>query len=371
VTDAAAAPRLAVSDAAGAAVMTFTGPLDVDHAGPLWADAIAAASHARPRPLVFDIAGLTGLDTAGVTLLLAAERAHGQPARVDGATPQLAELIGRIRAVVESAAPPRAPDPSPTVREMFASGLTAATEGLAFLGEAAVALLRLPINHRMLRAADFWHIADEAGVRAVPLVLLLGVLIGLILAFQSVIPLRAYGADLYVANLVGISLTRELGPLLAAVILAGRTGSAFAAEIGTMQVNQEIDALKTMALDPMTILMMPRLAAAALVMPALTTLLVIAGLIGMVIVLNTFGFSTVAIANQVASAVTVHDLFSGLFKGFMFGAVIAAIGCKAGLSTGVGPRAVGISATAAVVGGIVATIVLDGVFAVLFYRIGI
>jgi phospholipid/cholesterol/gamma-HCH transport system permease protein len=106
-------------------------------------------------------------------------------------------------------------------------------------------------------------------------------------------------------------------------------------------------------------------------MPALTMLLEIAGLIGMVVVLNGFGFPTVAIANQVAIAVTVHDLFSGLFKGFVFGAVIAAIGCRAGLSTGVGPAAVGISATAAVVGGIVSTILLDGAFAVLFYRIGI
>jgi phospholipid/cholesterol/gamma-HCH transport system permease protein len=202
-------------------------------------------------------------------------------------------------------------------------------------------------------------------------VLLLGLLIGLILAFQSLAPMQRFGADLYVANLVAISLLRELGPLLASVVLAGRSGSAFAAEIGTMKVNQEIDALVTMGIDPMTMLVLPRMAAALLVMPALTVLLEVAGLVGMSVVLVGAGIPMVAIANQVTAWVLPWDFYGGMAKAVVFGAVVAAIGCRAGLSAGHGPRAVGHAATEAVVGGIVATIVLDGVFAVLFYRIGL
>ena len=201
--------------------------------------------------------------------------------------------------------------------------------------------------------------------------MLLGYLMGLILAFQSAVPLRRFGADLYVANLVAISLLRELGPLLSSIILAGRTGSAFAAEIGSMKVNQEIDALTTMSLDPVTMLVLPRLIAAALVMPALILVLDIAGLLGMATVMNAFGYPLIAIAHQVQSAATASDMFGGLFKGLCFGSAVAIIGCRAGLGTGVGPRAVGQAATAAVVGGIVATILLDGLFALIFYRLNL
>ena len=155
------------------------------------------------------------------------------------------------------------------------------------------------------------------------------------------------------------------------MILAGRTGSAFAAEIGTMKVNEEVNALMTMGLDPMTMLVLPRLIAATLVMPAITLVLDIAGLLGMTVVMMGFGFPLVTIANQVARAAHLSDLFQGLFKAICFGAVIAAIGCREGLGTGAGPRAVGLSATGAVVGGIVAVVVLDGVFALLFHRIGL
>ena len=201
--------------------------------------------------------------------------------------------------------------------------------------------------------------------------MLLGYLMGLILAFQSAVPLRRFGADLYVANLVAISLLRELGPLLSSIILAGRTGSAFAAELGSMKVNQEIDALTTMSLDPVTMLVLPRLIAAALVMPALILVLDIAGLLGMATVMNAFGYPLIAIAHQVQSAATASDMFGGLFKGLCFGSAVAIIGCRAGLGTGVGPRAVGQAATAAVVGGIVATILLDGLFALIFYRLNL
>jgi phospholipid/cholesterol/gamma-HCH transport system permease protein len=250
-----------------------------------------------------------------------------------------------------------------------AATLELLANGVAFMGEVLVAVLRLPARRRMLPLGDLLRYADQAGVRALPLVMLLGFLMGTILAFQSVVPMRPYGADLFVANLVTISLLRELGALLSAVILAGRTGSAFAAEIGTMKVNQELDALVTMGLDPMTMLVLPRLIAVMLVLPALALVLDISGLAGMTAVMHGFGFPLVTIMHQVQGSATITDLFGGLFKAVCFGAAIAAIGCRAGLSTGHGPRAVGLSATAAVVGAIISTIVLDGVLAVMFYRL--
>ncbi|WP_048859661.1 MlaE family ABC transporter permease, partial [Acidisphaera rubrifaciens] len=249
--------------------------------------------------------------------------------------------------------------------------LTAAADGVAFIGEVLVATARAPARRRLIRAADFFRYADQAGVRAMPLIVMMGFLIGMILAFQSAVPMRRFGADLYVANLVSISLLRELGPLLATVILAGRTGSAYAAEIGTMKVNEEISALVTMGIDPMTMLVLPRLAAAMLVMPAMALVLEIAGLLGMLTVMLGFGYTPEQIVAQVKYASQLKDLLGGLFKALCFGAVVAAIGCRAGLATGVGPRAVGQAATRAVVGGIVAMIILDGVFAVLFFRLGL
>ncbi|MDE2007854.1 MAG: ABC transporter permease, partial [Rhodospirillales bacterium] len=269
-----------------------------------------------------------------------------------------------------AARPPRAPAPArPSL--MPRATLAAAAGGLAFLGEAAFALLRLPARSRMFRLRDVLREAEQAGYRAIPLVLLLGFLIGLILAFQSAIPMRQFGADIFVANLVSVSLLRELGPLLAAVILAGRTGSAFAAELGTMKVNQEIDALVVMDLDPMTLLVLPRMLAALAVAPVLTLVMDAAGMAGMAVVMRGFGYALPAIQQQVQSAATAGDLVGGLAKAAVFGAAVAAIGCRAGLGTGIGPRAVGLSATAAVVGGIVATIALDGAFALLFYRLGL
>lgn len=363
-----APPRLAVERHGPDTSLTFSGRLDAVGVGPLWHDALRAAQRAHGQTLRLDLAGITACDMAGATLLLAIERVHGAPVAFDGADARITALLRRARqaGIMPDAAPIV---PGAGFGATCLAGLTAAGDGIAFIGEALVALLRLPMRGRMLRGADLLRYADQAGVRAVPLVMLLGFLMGMILAFQSAIPMRRYGADLFVANLVTISLVRELGPLLSAVILAGRTGSAFAAEIGTMKVNQEVDALIAMGLDPMTMLVLPRLFAVMLVLPALALALDIAGLFGMTTVLRGFGFPFVAILRQVQAGAAVTDLLGGLFKAVCFGAAIAAIGCRAGLGTGHGPRAVGLSATAAVVGGIIATIVLDGVLALLFYRL--
>ena len=353
-----------------AVVLRFAGRLDVAVAARLWDATRSAAAAAAERNLVLDLAAVESCDTAGATLLLEAERAHGGTATIEGADERVAAVLALVRPA--NAAPKSVSAPALfRMADVLRSVARSVGDGLAFIGEVMVALIRVPARLRMLRFVDLLRAADEAGVRAIPLVLLLGVLIGLILAFQSLVPMRRFGADIYVANLVAISLIRELGPLLAAVILAGRSGSAFAAEIGTMKVNQEVDALITMGLDPVTMLVLPRLLATILVMPAMTMVLDFAGLIGMALVLVGDGIPPVAIGNQIAAWVVPGDLYGALAKSAVFGATIAAVGCRAGMATGLGPEAVGVSATRAVVGGIVSAIVLDGIFAITFYRLGI
>ena len=370
-----AAARLRIDRDGTRTTLVFSGRLDAAGAGPLWNQATRAAARAHGYALRLDLTDVATLDTAGAALVLAAERRHGAPLDLVGADAQVTAILERTRLATAAAVQPAATTAASSFN-LSAANLSAAivdtlANGVAFVGEAALAVVHLPARHRMLRFGDLLRYADQSGVRAVPLVMLLGFLMGMILAFQSAVPMRRFGADLFVANLVTISLIRELGPLLSAVILAGRTGSAFAAEIGTMKVNQEIDALVTMGLDPMTMLVLPRLIAVMLVLPALALALDIAGLLGMATVLRGFGFPMITIIHQVQSAASVSYLFGGLFKAACFGAAIAAIGCRAGLSTGNGPRAVGLSATAAVVGGIISTIALDGTLALIFYRLNL
>ena len=251
------AARLSIEQREGRVVMVFAGRLDVASIGALWRPAMQAAEHARGQKLAFDLGAVSFSDVGGASFLAAVEAAHGDAARADRrAGARAGTAASRACSVAGGAGGDTAPRAS--ARDVIAMAFGLAAAGVGFVGEAAVAFVRLPWRRRMLRVPDLLRYIDQAGVRSLPLLLLLGYLIGLILAFQSAIPMRRFGADIFVANLVALSLIRELGPLLAAVILAGRTGSAFAAEIGTMKVNEEVDALVTMGLDPMTMLVLPR-----------------------------------------------------------------------------------------------------------------
>jgi phospholipid/cholesterol/gamma-HCH transport system permease protein len=347
--------------------VALSGPLTALGLGALWPRAIRAARKAAGGALVIDISGASVLDTSGAALVLAMEASHGGVVTLAGADKRVDGLLAQLRAALPAPAAPM-PKAEP---EAVPGVLAGVRVKIAFFGDMVLAAVALPGTLRLLRGADFARIADRAGLRALPLVLILGFLFGMILAFQSAVPMRQFGADLYVANLVAIALFRELGPLLVAVILAGRTGSAFAAELGTMQVNEEIAALTTMGIDPATMLVLPRMAAAMLVMPGLTVAMDVSGLLGMGLVLMLFGFPPSAIVAQITSSSGPSDLLLGMGKGMVFAAAVALIGCRAGLTAGSGPRAVGEAATSAVVGGIVATVVLDGIFAVISYRLGL
>lgn len=238
---------------------------------------------------------------------------------------------------------------------------------LAFLGEALVCLLRLPFRPREFRFGDFWLAFQRASFDGLPISTGIGFLLGVILAFQATAAMQQFGVAIYVSDLLAIAIYRELGPLVTAIILAGRSGSAFAAEIGTMKVNEELDALTTMGLPPVRFLVMPRVMAGMLAMPVLTIFAEIAAMVGGVLVMQLMDVPPEMFWRHVMSVTTQFMILFGLGKGALFGLLVGLIGCSAGMRTKSTADGVGVSATAAVVGSIVAIAVTDGVLAVLCY----
>ncbi len=219
--------------------------------------------------------------------------------------------------------------------------------------------------------SGFCRVFVQTGADAVPVTLLVGFLLGLILAFEAAIPLRMFGAEVYVANLMGISILRELAVLVAAVVMAGRTASAFAAELGTMVVNEEVDALRAMGMDPVERLAFPRVWASALSLPLLSVFAAASGMAGGYIVLFLHGYSPAVYWEHAIAFCGVKDIVSSLVKASIFGLLIGGIGCYQGLRTGGGSDAVGRATTAAVVQAIVWYAISDGLFAVLYSVLGI
>ncbi len=244
-------------------------------------------------------------------------------------------------------------------------------EIVEFLGATIYMLYFAFKNPSKIKWKEVLAIAEKAGVNAIPIILLIGFLFGLIMSFQSAIPMQKFGAEIYVANLVALSLFRELGPLMTSVILAGRTASSFSAEIGTMKVSEEVDAIITMGLSPLQFLVIPRIIAAIIVTPILTIFFNLAGLLGSLLVILSFKYPFITYYNQVVTSVKNLDMLGGLFKATVFGIVIAGIGCFHGLNTKTGASAVGESTTRSVVNGIISIALMDGMFAVLFFYLGL
>jgi len=241
-----------------------------------------------------------------------------------------------------------------------------------FVGQLVLDLGAFARGDAKARLKDFLFILQQTGPRALGIVCLLSFLTGLIIAFIGVIQLQKFAADIYVADLVGLATTRELGAVMTGVIMAGRTGAAFAAQIGSMQVNEEIDALTTFGISPGRFLVVPRVVALVLMMPllcAFSNFVAIFG--GMVVAMSISDVSALQYFLQVEEAVGLNDFFVGIFKSAVFGAIIALAGCYRGLHCGRDAGAVGLAATSAVVTAITWIVVADAVFAVLFHNLGI
>jgi phospholipid/cholesterol/gamma-HCH transport system permease protein len=240
------------------------------------------------------------------------------------------------------------------------------SELLGFLGEAFVVFFQFLRGKAQFQRSEFLLILQACGAQALPIVSLISVLVGLILAFVGAVQLMMFGAQIYVANLVAIAMTREMGAMMTGIIMAGRTGAAFAAQLGTMQVNEEIDALKTLGISPMAFLVLPRMLALILMMPLLCIYSDLMGILGGYVVgIGMLDLTSTQYFQQTTASITVMYFAFGVFKSAVFGVVVAFAGCIQGMNCGRSASAVGNAATSAVVSSIVAIIVLDGMFAVI------
>ncbi|AOY58167.1 MULTISPECIES: ABC transporter permease [Desulfococcus] len=251
------------------------------------------------------------------------------------------------------------------------SAATSAREMVDFIGAASLAFFRLLQGRARFRRSDFVEIIQDCGPGAFSIVSLISILVGLILAFVGAIQLEMFGAEIYVADLVGLGMAREMGAMMSAVIMAGRTGAAFAAELGTMQVNEEIDALTTLGISSMEFLVLPRLLALMLMMPLLclyANLMGIAG--GAIVAVTVLDINASAYLLQTREAVPLVHFTVGLIKSVVFGVIVALAGCLRGVQCGRSSSAVGVAATSAVVTAIVFIIVSDAILTIIFNFIG-
>ncbi len=241
-----------------------------------------------------------------------------------------------------------------------------------FMGETFLSLARFATGGARFRRSDLLLLLKETGPLALPIVTLISLLVGLILAFVSALQLKMFGAQIYVANLVGLGMAREMGAMMSAVIMAGRTGASFSAQIGTMQVNEEVDALRTLGISPMDFLVLPRLLALVLMMPLLCCYADLMGIVGGGLVgVGMLDIAPAQYLEQTRSAVTLADLSIGIFKSTIFGGLIAVSGCFTGMRCQRSASAVGGAATSAVVTAIVLIIVSDALITIICSMIGI
>jgi len=344
------------------------GSITAHTAAPIWKSALAALERNPDRPVVVDASRLEHVDNVGLALLFdlaRQERASGARVEIQALAPNLAAIVQRYD--------PRDFAAVPVGRSRIglleqagratARQITYLRELTGFIGACVHALFRAR-SRRFVKWHDALDVATETGANAVPIVLLVGFLMGVIIAFELGLVARQFGAVIFVVNGGGVAVLRELAPLMTAIVVAGRTGAAFAAEIGAQKVNEELDALSTFGLDPVEFLVLPRILAVVGVMPLLTVLADVVGLLGGGLVMDSFDVTFLQSYTQLLGAVSAWDLMLGLIKAVFFGLTIAAVGCHRGLATGSGATAVGQSATHAVVSSIVLIIVIDGFFAV-------
>jgi phospholipid/cholesterol/gamma-HCH transport system permease protein len=344
------------------------------------ADALRDDLAATPRPtaLSFDTRALGRWDSGLVTRLIGIYR----DAAANGVTFDDASLPDGARRLIALAfaVKPREGAQRTISRKPWLQQLGEASQALGrdcvefatFLGEAALSVQRFVRGRAKYLRSDLVQQIQEAGAAAFPIVSLISFLIGMIFAFVGVMQLRAFGAGIYTANLVAIAMVREMAPIMTAIIMAGRTGAAYAAEIGTMKVNEEVDALTTLGINPMDFLVTPRMFALVLMIPLLTLYSSLLGIIGGAVVgLAMVDASFVQYYQQTIDAVDLSDLFGGLFKAVVYGALVALAGCQQGIACGNSAMAVGQATTRAVVMGIVLIVVSASILTVIYINLGI
>jgi phospholipid/cholesterol/gamma-HCH transport system permease protein len=335
-------------------------------------------SHPGVRKVLFDTQGLQAWDTSLLTFLTSVFNQctrRNVPVDKKGLPHGVQKLIELATAV-----PEKKDTGKKEVHESFVARVGSDViafvrsygELTGFIGEAIVATGRFFTGKANFRWSDLGRFIQDCGAQALPIVSLISLLVGLILAFVGIVQLGMFGAEVYVANLVGIATVRELGAIMTGIIMAGRTGGAYAAQLGTMEVNEEIDALRTLGINPMEFLVLPRMLALMVMMPLLSLYANLMGIIGgMIVSVGFYGLNPTGYIQRTNEAVGINDFFIGLFMSVVFGILIALAACLRGMQCGRSASAVGDAATSAVVTSIVAIVIATALITVICDVIGI
>jgi phospholipid/cholesterol/gamma-HCH transport system permease protein len=336
------------------------------------------AAPPRPRAVAFDAKHVVTWDSSLLMFVVRVREGceqRGIPVVPDGLPSGVGRLLALAEAVPEKKDARGEQKRVPFVERVGLVALAAfdaASEFLGFLGEATVALWHVVRGRARVRVSDLLVFMQEAGAQALPIVSLISFLVGTILAFIGAIQLEKFAAEIYVAGAVGIGMAREMGAMMTAIVMAGRTGAAYAAQLGSMNVTQEVEALKTMGISPIEFLVLPRMIALSLMMPLLCLYSDLLGILGgFAVGWGMLDISPRVYYDQTVYAVDIGDVTGGVFKAVVYGILIAVAGCLRGLESGRSASAVGEATTSAVVTGIVLVITACGVFAVTFYVLGI
>lgn len=370
--------RLSVEGKTGEeATIRLAGRLSLDDLEPLMSDLQAIPGRLKPRRILVDLAGVEYLDSAGALALIQLENLAGtltipfELLNVSGTNHGLLGLIDRealLRPPLrpESVQPPVLENLGELARRQYRDFL----EIMSFVGQLVVAIAWSLAHPRSVRWEDVKFYMKRAGADGLPIVALISLLLGLIMAFMSSLQLKQFGATIYVANLVTLAMVRELGPIMTAILVAGRSGSAFAAEIGTMVVNDEVNALVTMGFDPIRFLAVPKVLATMVVVPILTVYADLFAILGGLIVgITGLDLTAFTYIQQTKSSIRVFDFATSLIKAVVFAMLIAGIGCQRGFKVKGGAEGVGTSTTSAVVSAIFLIILADSAFAIMLHYI--
>jgi len=368
--------EMTVAGDAAARTVTLSGALTVR----MLLDVHEAMAALTPGDLVIDLAGLTALDTAGAWVIATCTRrmeAAGHRVEITGATQHQSDLLATVTEAIPDVPQEEITTPSLTDRlETAGRAVAASGKGFAemtgFLGLFLSRLASSLTHPREFRLTALVHHCHEMGLRAVPIVALMAFLIGVVLAFQGSAQLRQFGAEVFVVDLIAISILRELGILLTAIIVAGRTASAFTAAIGSMKMREESDAMRTLGIDPAMALFVPRILALLLMLPILGLIANVMGLLGGAIMSWVeLGISPAMFRIRLIESTGIEHVVVGMVKAPVFALIIGIVGCHAGMKVGADAESLGRMTSRAVVAAIFAVIVADALFSVLFAQMGI
>jgi len=357
----------------GKTLLSLSGRLEVGNLHLFLSEADGVVHQMSPGSVRVDLSRVEYLDSAGALGLLQLEdkaKARSISLQFVNVTEEAKRIMGLIDRKALSMKPLAGEKRSNIIEQIGEGSLRMFNDFVSimtFLGDLFTALARSFFHPRVVRLEDVFFYMKRAGVDGLPIVGLISFLLGLIIAFMSSLQLKQFGANLYVASLVGVAMVSELGPIMTAIIVAGRSGSAFAAEIGTMKVNEEVDALVTMGFDPTQFLAVPKVLAAMVAVPILTLYSDFFGIVGgLVVGVLGLDLTVYTYVQETMSVISVTSILKSLLKSVVFAVLIAGIGCQRGFQVRGGAQAVGSATTSAVVAGIFLIVVTDSAFAILF-----